>query len=91
MCALWPGRRKKGLIETGSASRTVENAAAPIVLGQGLISSAGANEFLTIKGIDPALEGDVTNVARSMTAGSLDALTPSGPGLPGEQGIVLLA
>jgi lipoprotein-releasing system permease protein len=57
--------------------------AAPIVLGQGLISSAGANEFLTIKGIDPALEGDVTNVARSMTAGSLDALTPSGPGLPG--------
>jgi len=57
--------------------------AAPIILGQGLIKSAGANEFLTIKGIDPTLEGSVTNVARSMTAGSLDALTPSGPGMAG--------
>jgi lipoprotein-releasing system permease protein len=57
--------------------------AAPIILGQGLIKSAGANEFLTIKGIEPSLEGSVTNVARSMTAGSLDALTPTGTGLPG--------
>jgi lipoprotein-releasing system permease protein len=57
--------------------------AAPIVLGQGLISSAGANEFLTIKGIDPALEAGVTNVARSMTTGSLQALTPTGQGLAG--------
>jgi len=57
--------------------------AAPIILGQGLIKSAGANEFLTIKGIDPALEGGVTNVARSMTAGSLNALTPPGSGMAG--------
>jgi len=50
--------------------------AAPVVLGQGLVKSAGATEFITIKGIDPALETGVTNVARSLTAGSLDALTP---------------
>src|SRR5262245_21607535 len=43
--------------------------AAPIVVGPGLITSAGATEFLTIKGIDPSLEGSVTNVSRSMTAG----------------------
>jgi lipoprotein-releasing system permease protein len=50
--------------------------AAPVVLGQGLAKSAGANEFITIKGIDPVLEPSVTNVAQSITAGSLDALTP---------------
>ena len=50
--------------------------AAPVVLGQGLAKSAGSTEFITIKGIDPALESSVTNVAQSMTAGSLDALTP---------------
>jgi lipoprotein-releasing system permease protein len=49
--------------------------AAPVVLGQGL-ASAGANEFITIKGIDPVLEPGVTNVAQSITAGSLNALTP---------------
>jgi lipoprotein-releasing system permease protein len=50
--------------------------AAPVVLGQGLAKSAGATEFITVKGIDPALESSVTNVAQSMTAGTLDALTP---------------
>jgi lipoprotein-releasing system permease protein len=51
--------------------------AAPIVLGAGLATSAGASEFLTLKGIDPALEGTVTNASRAMQAGSLDALTPA--------------
>jgi len=50
--------------------------AAPVVLGQGLAKSAGATEFITVKGIDPVLESSVTNVAQAMTAGSLDALTP---------------
>jgi lipoprotein-releasing system permease protein len=50
--------------------------AAPVVLGQGLAKSAGGTQFITIKGIDPALEPAVTNVGQSMTAGSLDALTP---------------
>ena len=51
--------------------------AAPVVIGQGLIKSAGATEFMTIKGIAPDLEPSVTNVARSMTSGNLNALTPA--------------
>jgi lipoprotein-releasing system permease protein len=50
--------------------------AAPVVLGPGLAKSAGGNQFITIKGIEPALEPTVTNVGQSMTAGSLNALTP---------------
>jgi len=51
--------------------------AAPVVLGQGLVKGAGATEFMTIKGIDPVLEANVTNVGRSMTAGRLEELTPA--------------
>jgi lipoprotein-releasing system permease protein len=57
--------------------------AAPVVLGQGLAKSAGTTEFITIKGIDPVLELSVTNVAQSMTAGTLDALTPVAGSLAG--------
>jgi lipoprotein-releasing system permease protein len=57
--------------------------AAPVVLGQGLARSAGANEFVTLKGIDPSLENSVTNVGRSVVAGRLEALTPDASGLPG--------
>jgi lipoprotein-releasing system permease protein len=57
--------------------------AAPIVLGAGLATSAGASEFLTLKGIDPALEGTVTNATRAMQAGSLDALTPATSSMAG--------
>ncbi len=52
-------------------------AAAPVVLGLGLAKSAGASQFVTIKGIDPALEPGVTNVGNSMQSGKLDALTPA--------------
>ena len=51
--------------------------AAPVVIGQGLIKSAGATAFMTIKGIAPDLEPSVTNVSRSMTSGNLNALTPA--------------
>ncbi len=51
-------------------------AAAPVVLGLGLAKSAGGSQFISIKGVDPVLERGVTNVEASMTAGSLDALTP---------------
>jgi lipoprotein-releasing system permease protein len=60
--------------------------AAPAMLGYGLARSAGDDEFVTIKGIEPALETTVTNVAEAMQKGSLDALTYA----PGEMpGIVL--
>lgn len=52
-------------------------AAAPVVLGLGLAKSAGASQFVTIKGVDPALEPGVTNVGNSMQSGRLDTLTPA--------------
>lgn len=57
--------------------------AAPAILGQGLITSAQGKSFLSIKGIDPALEKSVTDIARSMKSGSLPALTRPGevPGI----------
>lgn len=48
--------------------------AAPVLLGKGILKSANGSSFITLKGIDPALEGRVTDVARSMRVGSLDTL-----------------
>jgi lipoprotein-releasing system permease protein len=56
--------------------------AAPTITGLGLIRSAGDDEFVTVKGIDPVLEQTVTNVGQSMEKGSLDALVPNPDGLP---------
>jgi lipoprotein-releasing system permease protein len=59
-------------------------AAAPATTGKGLISSERDNTFVTFKGIDPAYERDVTEVASTMTGGSLEALSSADPeGLPG--------
>jgi lipoprotein-releasing system permease protein len=74
--------KRGGLGETAeeiARLRTVPRVqgAAPVVFGPGLATSAGASEFITIKGIDPALEGTVTNVAKSMESGSLKDLTPA--------------
>jgi lipoprotein-releasing system permease protein len=48
--------------------------AAPAILGQGLISAAGETQPLQIKGVDPELEQQVTNLKGAVTSGSLDAL-----------------
>jgi len=50
--------------------------AAPVVIGQGMITSAAREGFISVKGIVPSLEPDVTNIARSMKTGRLDALEP---------------
>ncbi|MGE0705860.1 MAG: FtsX-like permease family protein [Vicinamibacterales bacterium] len=50
--------------------------AAPVVLGKALISSPAGEGFITIKGIDPILEPQVTDVASAMRTGSLEGLTP---------------
>ena len=56
--------------------------AAPAIQGQGLLS-AGDTQPVQIKGIDPVLEQQVTNLTGSITSGSLEALnTPEGD-LPG--------
>jgi lipoprotein-releasing system permease protein len=59
--------------------------AAPAVLGKALISSPHGEAFITIKGIDPALETSVTDIGRAMKSGSVGAIAPA-PGderLPG--------
>jgi lipoprotein-releasing system permease protein len=56
--------------------------AAPAIQGQGLLS-AGETQPVQIKGIDPVLEQQVTNLRESITSGSIEALnTPEGD-LPG--------
>jgi lipoprotein-releasing system permease protein len=58
--------------------------AAPAVLGEGLASTSKGSAFITLKGIDPAFEGGVTNINRSMTAGRLADVTNRGDDqLPG--------
>ena len=53
--------------------------AAPVVQGKAIISSnAGDDAFIDVKGIDPAREKTVTEIAQAMKAGSLDALN-TGP------------
>ena len=52
---------------------------APVVTGPGMISGPNGNAFITIKGIDPKLETEVTQIGRSMQTGSLTSLdTPQG-------------
>src|SRR3954463_1844549 len=67
-----------------AALRTVPHVlgAAPAVMGQGLLS-ASETQPVQIKGIDPVLEQQVTNLRAAITSGSIEALnTPEGE-LPG--------
>jgi lipoprotein-releasing system permease protein len=48
--------------------------AAPAILGKALISAGGGEAFITLKGIDPVLEGEVTEIAAAVGSGSLAAL-----------------
>lgn len=58
--------------------------AAPAILGKALISSGRGEAFITLKGVDPALETSVTDIERSMTSGRLASLGEDpGDGLPG--------
>jgi lipoprotein-releasing system permease protein len=50
--------------------------AAPTILGQGLITGRSSAP-IQIKGIDPALEGQVTEVGRALKSGRLSDLTAS--------------
>ncbi|PYQ79203.1 MAG: hypothetical protein DMG01_09445 [Acidobacteria bacterium] len=53
--------------------------AAPAINGKALISAARSEQFITVKGIDPALEPTVTDIGRAMQQGSLDALRAPNP------------
>jgi lipoprotein-releasing system permease protein len=61
--------------------------AAPALLGVALASSARAEAFITLKGIDPALEPDVTEIGSRMQSGRLTDLTGRGQDVP--PGIVI--
>ena len=58
--------------------------AGPAILGKALVSTDRADAFISLKGIDPVLERDVTDIQRSMLRGSLEALAPENDeALPG--------
>lgn len=48
--------------------------ASPIVLGKALVTAGEQQAFITVKGIDPATEGEVTDVSDRMRSGTLGAL-----------------
>jgi lipoprotein-releasing system permease protein len=50
--------------------------AGPAIMGRALISTDLADAFISLKGVDPALEGNVTDIRRAMQSGSIAALTP---------------
>lgn len=51
--------------------------AGPAILGKALISTARADAFISLKGVDPALEADVTDIQRAMQSGAIEALVPT--------------
>ncbi|MCC7172338.1 MAG: ABC transporter permease [Planctomycetes bacterium] len=53
--------------------------AAPTVMGEALLDAPAAKPAIRLKGIDPAYEPEVTDLATAMTSGSLDALANRGP------------
>jgi lipoprotein-releasing system permease protein len=53
--------------------------AAPAILGKALVSAAGDEAFINIKGIDPVLEPGVTEIGPAMRSGSLAAVERSDP------------
>lgn len=58
--------------------------AAPAIIGKALISSGRGEAFITLKGVDPALERSVTDIERAMKSGQFDAIAAEGDdGLPG--------
>lgn len=48
--------------------------AAPAIIGRALVTVGEAQAFISFKGIDPALEVNVTDIQRSMLEGSVQAL-----------------
>ena len=51
--------------------------AGPAILGKALVSTDRADAFISLKGVDPALEAGVTDIQRAMQSGSIAALTPA--------------
>src|SRR4029434_8690023 len=52
--------------------------AGPAVMGKAIVSSDRSDAFITLKGVDPVLEGQVTDIERTMKQGSLAGLSEQG-------------
>jgi lipoprotein-releasing system permease protein len=48
--------------------------AGPAIMGRALISTDLADAFISLKGVDPSLEGNVTDIRRAMQSGTIGAL-----------------
>jgi lipoprotein-releasing system permease protein len=57
--------------------------AAPVVLGQGLVASAGTTAPIMVKGILPELEAGVTDIGHSIKTGALKDIAPRDDGPAG--------
>jgi lipoprotein-releasing system permease protein len=58
--------------------------AGPAILGKALISTERADAFISLKGVDPELEANVTDIQKAMLQGSIADLTPvSADDVPG--------
>jgi lipoprotein-releasing system permease protein len=57
--------------------------AGPAIMGKAIVSSGGETGFITLKGIDPVLEGHVTDIERTMQQGKLLALEGAEDERPG--------
>ena len=49
-------------------------AAAPAMLGKGILTAGDRTAFVTVKGIDPTLEPSVTDIRKAMKSGTLEAI-----------------
>src|SRR3954466_6679052 len=79
--------KRSGLVDYRAESEKLRKmphvvGAAPAILGKALVSAAGDQAFINVKGIDPALEPSVTAIAGAMRSGSLDALAKEAPDKP---------
>jgi lipoprotein-releasing system permease protein len=73
----------KSVMEKVKAERHVVSAS-PFVLGQVMLSHGEAAQGVVLRGIDPSLEKETTEIARHMKRGSLNALAKAAKdGLPG--------
>src|SRR5215510_3863902 len=52
--------------------------AGPAIMGKAIVSSDRADAFITLKGVDPVLEGQVTDIEKTLKKGSLAGLTELG-------------
>lgn len=52
--------------------------AGPAIMGKAIVSSDRADAFISLKGIDPVLEGQVTDIERTVKQGTVSGLAATG-------------